>query len=347
MGNLEKRGKKMARLVVAALFVCALAYGSDFDEAIVPEYNDVEPSFQEDEVFVQATPEVPAHLVNPVEDKHVEVKKIVDQPYVAVPKEAGDEDAYRTEKANQHSQEQASNSASITDAERSAGLKAASDIMRKRQQLKKEEALKHQVAYRMNYAAELAAIYKKKVQAHANAKLMVKKAKLVVEAQVQIVKHFREQLKAAQKVLRKKQSKYTKAQEVALTAKYNMEKAMNDYRTARKKAISADNAEKEREREKRDTKAFKKVAEEAVVKAAAAATAPKKAKKAKKAKKVEVACADCTTLPKAYKGKKGPKGTCADCPTWAKSGFCTNHQYSAFMGDYCKKSCQKYKGGKC
>merc|ERR1719316_1493373 len=82
----------------------------------------------------------------------------------------------------------------------------------------------------MNYAAELAAIYKKKVQAHANAKLMVKKAKLVVEAQVQIVKHFREQLKAAQKVLRKKQSKYTKAQEVALTAKYNMEKAMNDYR---------------------------------------------------------------------------------------------------------------------
>merc|ERR1711988_1620759 len=124
------------------------------------------------------------------------------------------------------------------------------------------------------------------------------------------------------------QSKYTKAQEVALTAKYNMEKAMNDYRTARKKAISADNAEKEREREKRDTKAFKKVAEEAVVKAAAAATAPKSKKKAKKA-------------------KKGPKGTCADCPTWAKSGFCMNHEYSAFMGDYCKKSCQKYKGGKC
>jgi len=210
--------------------------------------------------------------------------------------------------------------------------------------------LKHQVAYRMNYAAELAAIYKKKVQAHANAKLMVKKAKLVVEAQVQIVKHFREQLKAAQNVLRKKQSKYTKAQEVALTAKYNMEKAMNDYRTARKKAISADNAEKEREREKADTKAFKKVAEEAVVKAAAAAASPKSEKKKKskkkKAKKVKVACEDCTTLPKAYQ-KKGPKGTCADCPTWAKSGFCTNHQYSDFMADYCKKSCQKYKGGKC
>merc|ERR1712188_197094 len=142
MGDLAWTRKKMVRLVVAALFVCALAYGFDFEEAVVPESDYVEPMFQDEMELVQKTPETPDAQVK-VDTPKKELFKVVRKKYVKVPKEAGDQAAYASEKQNQHNQEQASNSASITAAERSAGLKAASDVLKKDQEIKRSEALKH------------------------------------------------------------------------------------------------------------------------------------------------------------------------------------------------------------
>jgi len=344
--------KMMVRLVVAALCVCALAYGSEFDEAFVPESTGVEPIFQE-EALVQV-PAVPVHG-DAVKRGSVEIHSVVLKPMAKVPPQAGDENAYSTEAKNQKSQEQTSNAISITKAESSAGLKAASAIMRKQQAVAKQQALKHEVAYSMNVAAKDAAKYKTAVQGLANAKLVVRKAVLVVKAQQQIVKNFEKQLAAARAELRKKESTLTADRLLETKARWRMEKAGNIYTAAKAKAIRLDNAEKQREQEKRDTKAYMKVAANAVEKAALAHKAAFQAKK-RVVKKVikhikrihsklkKKKCHDCTKLPKEYKKGMKLKGSCADCSSWAKQGFCTKKRYSAFMGDYCKGSCQKVTG---
>jgi len=342
--------KMMVRLVVAALCVCALAYGSEFDEAFVPESPEVEPIFQE-EALVQV-PSVPLRG-DAVKRGTVEIHSVVLKKMAKVPPQAGDQNAYSTEAKNQKSQEQTSNAISITKAESSAGLTAASAIMRKEQAVAKQQALKHQVAYSMNIAAKDAAKYKTAVQGLANAKLVVRKEVLVVKAQQQIVKNFEKQLAAARAELRKKESTLTADRLLETKSRWRMEKAGNIYTAAKAKAIRLDNAEKQREQEKRDTKAYMKVAANAVEKAALAhrmalkkvkKVVKKVVKKHNKPKKKKNKCHDCTKLPKQYHKGSKLKGSCADCSSWAKQGFCTKKRYKAFMGDYCKGSCQKVTG---
>merc|ERR1712072_1236969 len=156
--------------------------------------------------------------------------------------------------------------------------------------------------------------YKTAVQGLANAKLVVRKEVLVVKAQQQIVKNFEKQLAAARAELRKKESTLTADRLLETKSRWRMEKAGNIYTAAKAKAIRLDNAEKQREQEKRDTKAYMKVAANAVEKAALAhrmalkkvkKVVKKVVKKHNKPKKKKNKCHDCTKLPKQYhKGSK-------------------------------------------
>merc|ERR1711959_194229 len=275
MGDSPLREKTMRATVAALLIFSALAYSA------VPEFSeDVEPLFEDELVQEQLPSEAAADPpVNGDGDGKHYMFQPVDRAEVKVPAQAGNERAYRKEADNQRNQKDASHGQAVTDDERAAGLEAAKKVMQQHRATEQKEADKHLVAQDMNRAAQLAAFYKKKVAFKAQCDLEVKKAQLEVQAQQQVVENFKKQLREAERVLRGKQSNLVKRQQEDLQAKYKMEKAGNNYRHAKTKAIRADNAEKEREHKERENKQYEKVAESAVTAFAKKKAAPKPKKK--------------------------------------------------------------------
>merc|ERR1711881_754061 len=200
--------------------------------------------------------------------------------------------------------------------------------------------------------------------------LAVNEEVLDVKAQIQVVKGFKKQLKAAEKLETKKKKQLKVAKAKKMHAKYVMEVAARKYKKMKTKAIKLDKAAQERKAKAKSVKEYAEVAEKAIAKAEAAkkksgkgSKAHKKAKKAhkkakkahKKAKKAKKAvkkadkkaaaghkCANCVVLPAAYAKSlktKGGKGSCKDCGTWAQNGYCTSKTYSPFMAKFCKAPC--------
>merc|ERR1712146_45960 len=133
-------------------------------------YEDVEPEFVEELVQEQApttqatTPQAPTvdqdkTNMNSQPDQlgDVETFKVVNQKHVAVPPEAGDEGAYKKQKEQEKELQSVSSHESDTNAEQSAGLKAAAKVMREQEVSNARQAESHNVAEAMNYAAEMAA----------------------------------------------------------------------------------------------------------------------------------------------------------------------------------------------
>merc|ERR1712046_379395 len=145
---------------------------------------------------------------------------------------------------------------------------------------------------------------------------------------------------------------------------------MGKYKVAKVLAIKLDRKAQERRAKTKQMKYYASVAEKAVEdaekkqqstvvtkskKSKKKKTNSKKSKKSKKGKKTKAAqvCHDCTTLPEEYKkqlttyasGNSGAKrvGTCADCPNWAKDGYCTGKggKFTPFMAKFCRGSCHQ------
>lgn len=347
----------MARLTVAVFLVFTA-----FACASIPEmYEDVEPEFVEELVQEQApttqatTPQAPTvdqdkTNMNSQPDQlgDVETFKVVNQKHVAVPPEAGDEGAYKKQKEQEKQLQSVSSHESDTNAEQSAGLKAAAKVMKEQEVSNARQAESHNVAEAMNYAAEMAARYKKKVEAKSKQDMVVQKHKLEVQSQEQVVNNFKAQLRAAEHTLEVKQGKLAQEEHKDLTARFAMEHAGDIYSRSKARAIKLDNIHKQHVASEKRNKTFEKVAEAAVKnfqkhQKSAAKPAPKAAaEKPKPATK----CTNCVHLPKEYAKELGEEGSCADCDKWAEQNYCTEKKYAQFMSDYCAGSCLK-KTGKC
>jgi len=347
----------MARLTVAVFLVFTA-----FACASIPEFSDVEPEFVEELVQEQPpTAQAPTAQAPTVDqDKtnmnsqpdqmgDVETFKVVNKKHVAVPPEAGDEGAYRKQKEQEKQLQSVSSTESTTNSEQAAGLNAAAKVMKEQEISNARQAESHNVAEAMNYAAEMAAQYKKKVEAKSKQDMVVQKAKLEVQSQEQVVNNFRAQLRAAEHTLAVKQGHLATEEHKAVRDRYKMEHAGDIYSRAKTKAIRLDNIHKAHLRQERKNKTFEKVAERAVknFQKKAKNTAEKPATKAAPAKpKTKTHCTNCVHLPKEYAQELGEKGSCADCDKWAKQNYCTIKKYAQFMSDYCAGSCFK-KTGKC
>jgi len=198
----------------------------------------------------------------------------------------------------------------------------------------------------MNYAAEMAARYKKTVEAKSKEDMVVQKHKLEVQSQEQVVNNFKAQLRAAEHTLRVKQGNLAREEHKDLRARFAMEHAGDVYSRSKARAIKLDNIHKQHVASEKRNKTFEKVAETAVknfqkhqkvaTPKAKAAPTPKPATK----------CTNCVHLPKQYAKELGEEGSCADCDKWAAQNYCTETKYAQFMSDYCAGSCLK-KTGKC
>merc|ERR1711881_456214 len=339
----------MARLTVAVLLVFTA-----FACASIPEmYEVAEPDFVEELVQEQAAPQTPTvdqdkTNMNSKPDQlgDVETFKVVNKKHVAVPPEAGDEGAYKKQKEQEKQLQTVSSHESNTNAEQSAGLKAAAKVMREQEVSNARQAESHNVAEAMNKAAEMAARYKKRVEAKSKQDMVVQKHKLEVQSQEQVVNNFKAQLRAAEHTLEVKQGKLAQEEHKDLTARFAMEHAGDIYSRAKARAIKLDNIHKQHVASEKRNKTFEKVAEAAVKnfqkhekpapKPAAKVATPKPATK----------CTNCVHLPKEYAKELGEEGSCADCDKWAAQNYCTEKKYAQFMSDYCAASCLK-KTGKC
>jgi len=260
------------------------------------------------------------------------------------PPQAGDKEEYKKQKITEKSLRMDSSAAGTTNAEQAAGLKAAANIMHKEEVSNERQAESHKVAESMNYAAERAAAYKTMVELKSKADMVVKKAQLEVQSQEQVVNNFKKQLRAAEATLRAKQGILASAQHKQLQARFKMEHAGDVYARAKAKAIGIDNEHKQHVEQERKNKTFAKVAENAVKNFKKKHAKKKKPVKKKPAKQPKTACNNCVTLPKAYKEDFGEEGSCADCPKWAKKGYCLHKKFGKFMSQYCSLSCKSITG---
>merc|ERR1712054_249869 len=318
----------MARFITVAAVLLVFTAFACAEFTSIPEFSQQEPELMDELVQEQVAPEAPvvsqSKVTKPLpnQEDDVETFKVVNKKHVAVPPQAGDKEEYKKQKNTEKSLRMNSSAAGTTNAEQAAGLKAAANIMHREEVDNERQAESHKVAEAMNYAAEMAADYKTMVELKSKADMVVKKAQLEVQSQEQVVNNFNKQLQC----------------------RFKMEHAGDVYARAKAKAIGIDNEHKQHVEQERKNKTFAKVAENAVKNFKKKHAKKKKPVKKKPAKQPKTACNNCVTLPKAYKEDFGEEGSCADCPKWAKKGYCLHKNFGKFMSDYCARSCKRITG---
>merc|ERR1711881_144672 len=358
---------KMMSLRTAVMVVLCMsaAIASDVDQVVpeVEQFNDVLPMYQE---FVQGSADaVDDKKLDPYAGKNKMMFAPVNAKMPKLPAQAGNRKKFETEANAQHTSAAAAKSAHELDDVKKRGLAIVEGIMVKHAKEEQEKEKDHEVAATMNSAAALAGAFREDVASFNKNQLAVNKEVLDVKAQIQVVKGFKKQLKAAEKLETKKKKQLKVAKAKKMHAKYVMEVAAHKYKKMKTKANKLDKAAQERKAKAKSVKEYAEVAEKAMKaakkKSGKGSKAHKKAKKAhKKAKKAhkKVAkkavkkankkaaaghkCANCVVLPAAYAKSlktRGGKGSCKDCGTWAKNGYCTSKTYSPFMAKFCKAPC--------
>jgi len=209
----------------------------------------------------------------------------VDENMPKLPAQAGNTKKFQTEAAAQHTSEAAARSTGQLDSVKKRGLAIVEGIMVKHAKEEEEKEKDHQVAATMNSAAALAGAFKEDVSKFNKNQLAVNKEVLDVKAQIQVVKGFKKQLKAAQKLETKKKKELKVAKEHKMHAKYIMEVAARKYKAMKTKAIKLDKAAQERKSKAKSVKEYAEVAEKAIAKAEAAKKTVAKKKVVKKAAK--------------------------------------------------------------
>merc|ERR1719482_2319686 len=321
------------RTAVMVVLCMSAAIASDVDQVVpeVEQFNDVLPMYQE---FVQGSADaVDDKKLDPYAGKNKMMFAPVNAKMPKLPAQAGNRKKFETEANAQHTSAAAAKSTHELDDVKKRGLAIVEGIMVKHAKEEQEKEKDHEVAATMNSAAALAGAFKEDVASFNKNQLAVNKEVLDVKAQIQVVKGFKKQLKAAEKLETKKKKQLKVAKAKKMHAKYVMEVAARKYKKMKTKAIKLDKAAQERKAKAKSVKEYAEVAEKAIAKAEAAKKhvkhtrkAKKAAKKAKKAAKKHVKhtrkavkkankkaaaghkCANCVVLPAAYAKSLKTKG---------------------------------------
>merc|ERR1711881_243223 len=278
---------KMMSLRTAVMVVLCMsaAIASDVDQVVpeVEQFNDVLPMYQE---FVQGSADaVDDKKLDPYAGKNKMMFAPVNAKMPKLPAQAGNRKKFETEANAQHTSAAAAKSTHELDDVKKRGLAIVEGIMVKHAKEEQEKEKDHEVAATMNSAAALAGAFKEDVASFNKNQLAVNKEVLDVKAQIQVVKGFKKQLKAAEKLETKKKKQLKVAKAKKMHAKYVMEVAARKYKKMKTKAIKLDKAAQERKAKAKSVKEYAEVAEKAIAKAEAAKKHVKHTRKAKKAAK--------------------------------------------------------------
>merc|ERR1711959_269731 len=269
------------RTAVMVVLCMSVAIANDTDQ-VVPEaeqFSDVLPMYQFVQGDADATDE---KKIDPMEPKSKMMFEPVDVKMPKLPAQAGNRKKFETEAGAQRTSAAAAKSTHELDDVKKRGLKIVEGIMMKHAKEEQEKEQDHEVAATMNSAAALAGLFKEDVANFNKHSLAVSKEVLDVKAQIEVVKGFKKQLKAAEALLAKKKKALKAAKMAKMHSKYIMEVAARKYKAEKTKAIKLDKAAQERKAKAKSVKEYAEVAEKAIAKAEAAKVQVKKATKAKK-----------------------------------------------------------------
>merc|ERR1719482_702478 len=273
------------RTAVMVVLCMSAAIASDVDQVVpeVEQFNDVLPMYQE---FVQGSADaVDDKKLDPYAGKNKMMFAPVNAKMPKLPAQAGNRKKFETEANAQHTSAAAAKSTHELDDVKKRGLAIVEGIMVKHAKEEQEKEKDHEVAATRNSAAALAGAFKEDVASFNKNQLAVNKEVLDVKAQIQVVKGFKKQLKAAEKLETKKKKQLKVAKAKKMHAKYVMEVAARKYKKMKTKAIKLDKAAQERKAKAKSVKEYAEVAEKAIAKAEAAKKHVKHTRKAKKAAK--------------------------------------------------------------